>query len=473
MQGRIPNRCARRRSGRPCVRYIVRSQRGGALIEIMMSALLVALAATAVFKGIDGATATSGQSKSRAVAVTLAQEDQERMRSMDPRKLSSYTPAPAKKIVNDVEYTVTSTASYVSDRGDSESCTKGDGRVTYVKINSKVEWSDMRSSKPVQSSSIVAINNAYAKGSLAIKIVDRSGTTGVPDIPVTVDPPVSLTKNTNENGCVVFDGLDAGQYFGEFSKAGYVDPGGKQLVRPVNGWNVTTGSTSVATYQYDKAGQANFTFDTKYLTNSAWDLTSAPSGTAVTLVHQNLPSPGTRSEDVAPGSSAYNFLALFPFTTPYAAFAGECTSAAPSWTTPSSLSVGPAGIGTPNPLKLRMPAIGIKVTRNGATPTSTTSGDVRISGANGCIAWRTLGPAGTTWSSANSYTVAPTSSSFKDYAFPPGDFLVCVDDKTGTTATGANKRTVTVSNNTESGQLTTIDIQTGSTTNGNADGHCQ
>jgi Tfp pilus assembly protein PilV len=470
MQGRIPDRSACRHSGRRSLRYIARSQSGGALIEIMMSAMLVALAATAVFKGIDGATATSGQSKSRAVAVTLAQEDQERMRSMDPRKLSNYTLGPVSKVVNNVQYKVTSTGSYVSDRTDSESCTKGDGRVTYVKINSKVEWPDMRSSKPVQASSIVAINNAYAKGSLAIKIVDRTGLTGVPDIPVTVDPPVSLTKSTNENGCVVFDGLDAGQYTGEFSKAGYVDPGGNQVVRPVNGWNVTTGSTSVATYQYDRAGQANFTFDTKYQTNSAWDLTSVPSGTAVTLTHQNLPSPGYRAEDVAVGSSGYNFLSLFPFTTPYAAFAGKCTSAAPSWSTPSSLSVGPAGIGTPNPLKLRMPAIGIRVTRNGATPSSTLSGDVKISGANGCIPWRVLGPTGT-WSSANSYTVAPTSATAKDYAFPPGDYLVCVDDKVGTPSS-TNKRTVTVSNNNESGQLTTIDIQTASTSNGNADGNC-
>src|SRR5215208_2617998 len=158
MQGRIPDRCACRHSGRRSLRCSLRSERGGALVEIMMSALLIALAATAVFKGIDGATATSGQSKSRAVASTLAHEDQERLRSMDPRKLASYSPAPAKKTVNRVDYTITSTADWVSDRTDSESCTKGDGRVTYVKISSKVEWPDMLGSKPVNASSIVAIN---------------------------------------------------------------------------------------------------------------------------------------------------------------------------------------------------------------------------------------------------------------------------------------------------------------------------
>src|SRR5829696_5393878 len=136
MQGRISAGSACRRSGRSCLRQIARSERGGALVEIMMSALLVALAATAVFKGIDGATATSAQSKSRAVATNLAQEDQERLRAMDPRKLASYSPTPVDKTVNRVNYAVASSAQWVSDRGDTESCTKGDGRVVYVRITS-------------------------------------------------------------------------------------------------------------------------------------------------------------------------------------------------------------------------------------------------------------------------------------------------------------------------------------------------
>src|SRR5687767_2205470 len=88
----------------------LRSERGGMLVEVMMSALLVALAATAVFKSIDGASATSAQSKSRAVAANIAHEDQERMRAMDPRKLRSYNPAPEQKTVNGVAYSLDSSA---------------------------------------------------------------------------------------------------------------------------------------------------------------------------------------------------------------------------------------------------------------------------------------------------------------------------------------------------------------------------
>jgi hypothetical protein len=136
----------------------------------------------------------------------------------------------------------------------------------------------------------VAINNAYAKGGLAVKIVDRTGSTGVPSVPVAVNPPVSLTKETNDAGCVVFDGLNSGAYFGEFSKIGYVDPNGTNIVRPTNGWNVTTGSIAISTYQYDLAGQINFAFDTKYLTNAGWDINSPPDN-EVSVLHQNILGP--------------------------------------------------------------------------------------------------------------------------------------------------------------------------------------
>ncbi len=344
------------------MRYLVGSQRGGMLIEIMMSALLVGLAATAVFKGIDGATATSAQSKSRAVATSLAHEDQERMRAMDPRKLASYSPGPATKTVNRVNYTVTSTADWVSDRGDSESCSKGDGRVTYVKISSKVEWPDMNGSKPVIASSIVAINNAYAKGSLAVKLVDRTGSGPVKDVPVSVDPPLSLSRNTNDAGCVVFDGLNAGAYYGHFAKSGYVDPNGVNDVRPVNGWNVTTGSTSISTYQYDLAGTINFSFVTT-IGSTEYAVKADPTvASQVAVEHQGIPGPpsqGVRRDSVAAGSATYDFDDLFPFTTAYSAYASACDADGPAavWT---SAIVPPGGFVA---AKLPLPPVRVKVTR--------------------------------------------------------------------------------------------------------------
>ncbi|MEA2443660.1 MAG: hypothetical protein QOJ12_952, partial [Thermoleophilales bacterium] len=303
------------------------------LVEIMMSALLLALAATAVFKGIDGANATSGGSKSRAIATSLVQEDQERMRSLDPRRLDGYTNT-AQKVVNRVPFTVVSAGSVVSDRGGSESCTKGSGRVTYVRIASTVTWPDMRGSKPITASTLVSIGNAYSRGSLSVKIQDRNAAP-VPGVDVNVTSPVSRSGSTNSAGCVVWDGLTTGTYLGNFSKTGYVDPSGVNVATPPNGWSVTTGSTGVYTHLYDLSGSANFKFVGKSGTNSY--PTAKASG--ITVSHLTMPTPNNVRTATFAANNLVTFTNLFPFLTPYSAWAGTCTDNVPPAGAAASVTV--------------------------------------------------------------------------------------------------------------------------------------
>jgi Tfp pilus assembly protein PilV len=394
------------------------------LVEIMMSALLVAIAATAVFKGIDGANATSGQSKSRAVAATLAQEDQERLRSMDPRKLASYSPTPVQRVVNGITYTIASSASFVSDRGESESCSKGSGRVTYARITSTVTWPDMLGSKPVTSGSLVAINNAYAKGSLSVRINDAHAV-GVAGVAVSVNNPISLSGTTNASGCVVWDGLDTGAYFGSFSKTGYVDPSGATTVTPVNGWNVTNGSTAVATHLYDQAGRVDFSFVGKS------GSTTYPGATTdgVTMFHANLPTANNVRRAPFTRAETYEFSGLFPFLTPYSAYAGACTAnpATPPSGSYSPVTVPAGTLATPDPVVIEMPVINVRVRRNSANyaganitirPVDPTCGStVAIGGLTNSSG---LMP------STGSATVADGSP--EERAFPYGSYIVCADD---------------------------------------------
>jgi hypothetical protein len=404
------------------------------LVEVMMSALLVAVAATAVFKGIDGANATSTQSKARAVAGNLAHEDQERLRAMDPRKLASYSPTPSQKVVNGVQYTVTSTAQWVSDRGESESCTKGEGRVVYVRINSTVTWPDMRGSKPVVASSLVSISNAYAKGSIAIKIVDRTGSTGVPDVPVTIDAPVNQSKSTNDVGCVVFDGLTTGAYTGQFSKAGYVDFGGNNVVRPANGFSVTTGSTAVSTFAYDRAANAAFKFVTR-VNGSEIDTTSP----GLLLKNPQLPAGGQRREIFSSNQSTWGYTNLFPFNSGYTAFAVACTADTPTGTG-TTLTSPPAGAslmqnsGQPDhntsPVKVFLPSLNLRVTRNGST---TNNQNMRVwvrpdtaTDPAACGRTQVWAPALTPAAPMGSDGWAPANAS---RGFTPGRYRICADDR--------------------------------------------
>jgi hypothetical protein len=114
----------------------------------------------------------------------------------------------------------------------------------------------------------------------------------------------------------------------------------------------------------------------------------------------------------------------------------------------------------------------VQVQRNGGTPTS--SGDVTIRPVTafaGCIGTRPMGQV----TSTNGYKLEPngsmTMAQKQAFAFPPGDYIVCADDKAGTGGS-ANRREVTVSNNNENGQLVVVNIQPGQTTNGNSTGHC-
>ena len=68
----------------------LRSESGFALIEVIVAAAVLAIVALAVLSGIDAASSTSAREKARAVAASLAEQDQERMRSyrFDARRRS-------------------------------------------------------------------------------------------------------------------------------------------------------------------------------------------------------------------------------------------------------------------------------------------------------------------------------------------------------------------------------------------------
>ena len=60
----------------------LRSESGFALIEVIVAAAVLAIVALAVLSGIDAASSTSAREKARAVAASLAEQDQERLRAM-------------------------------------------------------------------------------------------------------------------------------------------------------------------------------------------------------------------------------------------------------------------------------------------------------------------------------------------------------------------------------------------------------
>src|SRR3954454_4723870 len=98
------------------------SESGFAMIEVIVSAMVLAICALAVLSGIDGAQGSSAREKARAVAGSLAEADQERMRAMSVETLLAIPQQPSVTI-DGATYTVKSEAAWVNDdTGGTPSC---------------------------------------------------------------------------------------------------------------------------------------------------------------------------------------------------------------------------------------------------------------------------------------------------------------------------------------------------------------
>ena len=276
MQGRIPAGPGRRAARG---RARLRSERGAALIEIMMAALLVALAATAVFKGIDGASALSSASKSRAIAAALADDDQERLRALPPANLVDRSES-RDVDRGGVKYTVASSSKWVADRDARPDCASTTSRAGYLRILTTVTWPDMQGSKPIVASGLVSPPNGTVtsnRGAMGIKILNEANA-GVQGVSVTV-PGASLSGTTDSSGCVYWDDVPQGNYSYTAEKSGYVDPNGAtSITRPIG---VSGGQTRLDTAYLDAAQTLTANFVTKRYGGAEVAATLPPTSTVL------------------------------------------------------------------------------------------------------------------------------------------------------------------------------------------------
>ncbi|MDO9356948.1 MAG: carboxypeptidase-like regulatory domain-containing protein, partial [Solirubrobacteraceae bacterium] len=101
-------------------------------------------------------------------------------------------------------------------------------------------------------------------GSLSVNVDRADGKTGVSGLSVTIEPKfpgTSYTDSTNENGCVVFPFVAAGQYTLSFNRIGYVDQDSRANIEDTV--SVPAGATNKVGYLYDLAGTTATRFTTK------------------------------------------------------------------------------------------------------------------------------------------------------------------------------------------------------------------
>ena len=406
------------------------------LIEVLVSALLVAIMAAAFFGALSGSSRVSGTSKARAIAAGLAQNDQERLRSMPVAALSTLSENNTKNVAG-VDYTVTSTAEWVADATQTNTdCTANGATADYLRITSTVAPTNLAATSltPVKVTSTVTpapgtFNNL---GALLVSVVDRNGV-GLASRTVNISGPVTDGALTNAQGCAFFGYEPVGDYTVTTSAVGYVDAAGNSTATTTA--SVGNETTATAQLQYDLAGAASLTFDTQPrnpANNALLAAKSAPAWT-VTVSHGGInrifgPGYPTASPYTSPAAQSTPIAApkLFPWTDPYGIYAGNCNYNDPGTLTPpppgASLTVLPGKLDHVLPTPVRVPAVNVLTKTNNtlkALPVTFTSATA------GCSVWSVR------------RTTQGSTGQLADPGLPYGQYFICVYDS------GLNRRLTT------------------------------
>jgi Tfp pilus assembly protein PilV len=337
-------------------------QAGFALVEVLVSGMILVTASVAVLGAVESATRSTTEERHRARAASLAEADLARMRAMRISDLSNLNQT--RTVSQDgTPYTVASDATYQTDSTGTASCEAGTASADYIRIRSTVTWPSIGSRPPVQSASIVAPPNgsvSASSGSLAIAVED-SQNAGVPGVALagTGTPGGSFSGVTDENGCAIFGNLPAGDYTVVLSGAatGLVDRDGNPPVAQQT--SVVAESTNTLVLQYDDPGTIPVTFTTRPSPGAAPVASSADS---VVLFNTGMTTPRVFGTPGAPASTITGTL-LFPFASDHAVYAGTCEgdNPNPADDDPPPVPEGVASVllppGGSQPASIQLPAL--------------------------------------------------------------------------------------------------------------------
>ena len=154
-------------------------ERGSILIEVLVSAVLVAVIGVALFGALNSAAQVSGKSKTRAgAAASLAQDDQERMRAM-PVATRQQLPRAPRQVVSGQDRLRRRLARRVDRRRHRPTdCTANGAAADYLKITSTVSAKNIPLKPVVVTSTVTPAPGTFTsdEGSLAVAVVGADGT---------------------------------------------------------------------------------------------------------------------------------------------------------------------------------------------------------------------------------------------------------------------------------------------------------
>jgi len=312
-----------------------RGEDGFLLVEVMVSAMLVAMIVVATFNGLDVATRLSTDQRRHDQAAILAAQSQEQLRSEPASALNALVGSPHSytREVGKTKYTVTQEAKNIGSGGKTTGCSiseKSANTGTNFQITSKVSWAQqVKAKRPeVKETGVVT----PPTGSAIEVDVSNGRNEGVPNVTAkaTFIPVESGSYNTVEGttgsaGCVVLTGIQATKATVEIvEKTGYVTPSGALKV-PNKELSIAPNITTHYPVQYAQAGRIEARFT--YKEETTWEGKEVVGDTFIAAQNGGL---GVKPE-YEPGATFFKYAATGEENyLPYAAKALE--SATPSQT---------------------------------------------------------------------------------------------------------------------------------------------
>lgn len=359
---------------------------GFSIVEVLVAMTVFAMIAVAVATGIVASLSLSHTSRSREVAIGLAQDAIDRARTAS--NLFSVVDSTTNTTVGGLDYTVRQVARWVPTSGSANACGAGGGPLAYKRVSMTVSWTSS-SDQSVAMNSMVAPSSSVTAANLgtiivSVSKVDGGGNQGVnvSIAPNAANPSgaaaiTSSIAQTDANGCTYALNVKPGRYDVSLSKSGNIDDGTSSGSL---GAQTTSPSTTV-TVQTNQTSAANFNYDTALTVAPQWIDPNAPT-TAFTSPSSAPVSLRRKAADYGP-YAAGTTTQVFPYTDGYKAVPGTpaaCASVDPeNWTTANGASVAPRSIAQPaagtNAVKAPVQIVTVKLAGkldNALTATTTT-----------------------------------------------------------------------------------------------------
>jgi Tfp pilus assembly protein PilV len=335
---------------------------GFALIEVVISAFLVAIIVVGTLTGFDALGRTTADERYHDEGMLLASQSQEQLRSDPASTLSPLEASPHTYTVTvgGETYTVVQEASYVTDSTQHSGCSATGSESTskisdnYLRVRSTVNWPQLEAAKrpAISQSSIITPPDGST-----LEVDVKNGAAAKPEAAVSGVTVVAggVTTTTGEGGCVVYGSIPSTSVNIEAHRQNYVTESGAYKVSAEEftiAPNITThypitfaqGGRITANFLYKGVKQAGDTFvvnNASMKVSPSFEVGSAAGKFATgelyepeTTTYQNTVTTPVNPTNYATGN-------LFPFAeSSWTVYAGDCLE-----NNPSSISGGKVASG--------------------------------------------------------------------------------------------------------------------------------